>query len=1526
MTVTANIVANANLARRFSALRRHARGHVVCGFAALAVGVASADDEALFVAAVAADDHREQPVDAARPDVGGLPSVRQRLVTLDARRLDPPSDMVAPATAGDGKAGGRAVDGDWRVRMNLFDDAGFEAVFEHTFPLVNGHALRGRLANRTGEVTLAVRGNTVAGTVLTPNAAFVIRPAGRGRHTVSEVDRAWFPLPEEADESRRRVPPVDAPARLFERFVDPPPGEEASADARTSDARRKNAPAPIARGHRPSGVAGFRARWLAQGPGPILWGQVENVTPNNEVVGAVHTVLAHPTNADLLYVGATNGGIWRTDDATSMRPTWRPLTDHANSLSIGAMAFDVEDVNTLIAGIGRYSSFGGAGGDRTGLLLSRDGGETWRALEDRLFPPLGNVSGVAMRGDRIVASLARWDGGAVRSADGGASWDAIPDLSLDQYVFDLVADPSDADRLYVTVEQRGVFRSDDGGATWRNVSSHDPVLTGAFTRTVRRDGRTGNNNNAELAVGADGRVFVAVLVGGQANYIGFTDDQGGSWTAMDLPLTLEVGDAVDGLNPRFKPGAQGAIHFSILVDPNDSDAVYVGGDRQNFHFVVHDDGTYSVHNSIGARDYTGRLFRGDAGIAATGEVPSPQWEHLTHRADVAAVPGGGTGRASSPHADSREMVFDANGDIIEVDDGGVYRRTSPGDNTGDWYSLNGNLQVSEMHNIAYDPVSKMLIGGNQDTGTPEQFPRGDATWTTVTTADGGDVAVDSSEAPDVSYRYSSLQFFRGFRRQAYDASGQRIDVEFPAMLLNGVSVYRLAPDFDFTQRFSLNAVDQRRAVVGSAVSVFETFDRFATLTEAAALNRSALDRASATAYGCTDNADLLYFGHGSAYTLARQISVRQSLGEDGAPSADDLQATGYVGGRPRDIVIDQEDCATVYAIDDLRVFVSNDTGASWRDITGNLADAPVAYPDLRKLELVPSGGLFGIDNALVIGSRAGVHVMFPRAEGVWFSMNEGLPHAPVWDLDYSAEHDALFAATLGRGAWRLQPGPVVAARIEDQALEVATGAVAVELSGAFEDAGGGALSYSASSDNPLVATVAVADGEVVVTPVAAGTATVRVVATNAAGLEGITSFTVTVGVVVDLPATAVVREGDRLYLPVRLSGPMRRLVGLRYVVTGDDNPNTADASPDDYIAAGAVILPGGARQSTLYLPIVDDGLIEPPRETFKIMLLAPTPNPDFGLGRQRATTVTIREGVCDRSVAVRDAIRAGRDCADVAEVVTITELNLSGLDIHWLRSMDFAGMSALRRLNLSSNQLASLPEGIFRGLTGVLVLSLADNNLARLPLTTFWHTPALTNLSLSRNRLGALSPFALLGNPRLTTLELDDNQLQELAPQLFAWQNGFRRLALGGNQLETLPDGLFAGLPYVDYLDLDGNPGAPFTFALDLARTDADAAAPGPADVALAVRQGAPFDIAAPVAVAGGVLGGNDTAEDVVATLRTGQQVGQPFAVRQVNEQTATVRIAEVPAVPVGVCELAACYLGVALGEGEPLVLFQSEQ
>ena len=170
------------------------------------------------------------------------------------------------------------------------------------------------------------------------------------------------------------------------------------------------------------------------------------------------------------------------------------------------------------------------------------------------------------------------------------------------------------------------------------------------------------------------------------------------WLDLGVPQTAEQNGVLFGAHP----GGQGSIHLSVAADPSNPQLVYVGGDRQPyFGEGVSGSGNY-FPNSIGARDYSGRLFRGDASLpVGTG------WTPLTHS---------GTSNNSAPHADSRDMAIDAAGNVIETDDGGIYKRTQPGSATGSWVSLNGNLQTTEYHGIAWDAVSHRVIGGAQDTG------------------------------------------------------------------------------------------------------------------------------------------------------------------------------------------------------------------------------------------------------------------------------------------------------------------------------------------------------------------------------------------------------------------------------------------------------------------------------------------------------------------------------------------------------------------------------------------------------------------------------------------------------------------------------------------------------------------------------------------------------------------------------------------------------------------------------------------
>lgn len=739
------------------------------------------------------------------------------------------------------------------------------------------------------------------------------------------------------------------------------------------------------------------AQWTAEGPGPIIDGQVEGIL-DGEVVGAVNTVAPHPVDATVLYVGGANGGIWKTTTATAASPSWTLQTDAQASLSIGALEFDPTDATheTLMAGFGRYSSFGGVGGSRAGFLRTTDGGGTWTAIDGGMAGR--NISGLAPRGATIVASVDVADAftcsniGIWRSTDTGDTWSQITD-GINRGTADaLASDPSSSSTLYASLVfaddcdtggVNGIFKSTNTGESWTKVSTAamDALLTDS------------SGTHVEIAVGLSDNVFVAITPSttGQLGGIFRSGNGGTTWTAMDIPTTFE-----DTADVGIHPGGQGGLHLSLAADPTDSDIVYIGGDRQPLTF----NDTFGFPNSIGAADFSGRLFRGDAGLA-----PGSQWTPLTHS---------GTASNSSPHADSRDMDFDAGGDLIEGDDGGVYKRLSPRSGTADWVSLNGDIQTTELHSTAYDSNSDIIIGGAQDTGTPQQAIPGNVRWDELQSADGGDVAVETLSTPSQSTRYSSFQNLGAFRRRTYDASNVLQDTMFPGLVV--VS----GDDFSaqFVNPIATNPVDGDRLILGGSNSVYESLDQGDTLSEIGVGIVTLGFGRNTLAAGATGNADVLYVAGcvGSCFDDMDGLDgifVRSTAGGALAHSLS-ASASDLMQG----VVNDPAEPGEAFAIDSSTVYRTTNTGGSWTDITNNLSSLDLGT--LRSIEILKgSNG----DAVVVGGNRGGVMVAYAiEGYGFWRPIsNSDLPNAPVYELDYDATNDKLVAGTLGRGAFSLSP-------------------------------------------------------------------------------------------------------------------------------------------------------------------------------------------------------------------------------------------------------------------------------------------------------------------------------------------------------------------------------------------------------------------------------------------------------------------------------------------------------------------------
>jgi hypothetical protein len=579
----------------------------------------------------------------------------------------------------------------------------------------------------------------------------------------------------------------------------------------------------------------------------------------------------------------------------------------------------------------------------------------------------------------------------------------------------------------------GVYRSTNWthkeNATWSKVS--DTAIDDAIRQHTK---------NIKLAVSKNGRVYVAISVGassaskGELRAIFRSQDSGNSWNALSLPTTTE-----NGVQYGIHPGGQGFVHFSFEADPINPDIIYIGGDRQPSSFggtnrnimpsryytpgasdTPNTDATFP--NSIGAETYSGRLFRG----VVNPSTNTCAWVHLTHsqfiynessiqlfdasgnpqlrkfiyndgiqlfdasgnpilrfptdpEPDFPAPEGaGGTANNSAPHADSRDMAFDASGNLIECDDGGIYRRTSPQTNTGDWFSMNGNLQVTEIHSIVYDPATKLITAGTQDNGTIQLVnPYSSAEpkiWNKISPGDGAVVCVDTLHTPSSSSTPSSLLYFSsqnllGFKR--VEASGNSYN--FPGQSV-GLTSSTFSPQF-YTP-IKANSVVGGRLLLAGADSLYESFDKGDTLTK---IGTGSMTFCSCIAYGgkkdTTLRPDLVYACKNNLVFLRRPGSSPSSfVSINPFPS-------NHTYSKIIDISVDPRDWERAFIVSVSpkslssgrmsSVHMTANAGRTWIDITGSLATSNIGEIYTCDLIRNPAHNFGG----LVVGTEAGVWVL-----------------------------------------------------------------------------------------------------------------------------------------------------------------------------------------------------------------------------------------------------------------------------------------------------------------------------------------------------------------------------------------------------------------------------------------------------------------------------------------------------------------------------------------------------------------------
>jgi photosystem II stability/assembly factor-like uncharacterized protein len=351
------------------------------------------------------------------------------------------------------------------------------------------------------------------------------------------------------------------------------------------------------------------------------------------------------------YFGATGGGLWKTTDKGE---TWTPVTDgHIKSSSVGAVAVSESNPDLVYIGMGESCIRGNImSGD--GIYRSTDAGKTWThaGFEDspviskiRIHPTNPNIVYVAAFGKLSAPSEKR---GVFKSTDGGKTWKRTLFRDAKTAAIDISIDPKNPNVIFAALWEAfrleytassggpgsGLFKSTDAGETWTEISRNPGLPSGML-------GKIG------VAVsGADSNRVYAVIENANGGLYR-SDDAGATWSLAN-----------GGRNIR-----QRAFYYThVTADPKNKDVVYVlnvgtfkstdggktltnfaGGDSHEL-WIDPDDSNHIMHasDSGGAVTYTGGVAaapaggapaapgggRGGAGAWSARDYPTAQYYHV----------------------------------------------------------------------------------------------------------------------------------------------------------------------------------------------------------------------------------------------------------------------------------------------------------------------------------------------------------------------------------------------------------------------------------------------------------------------------------------------------------------------------------------------------------------------------------------------------------------------------------------------------------------------------------------------------------------------------------------------------------------------------------------------------------------------------------------------------------------------------------------------------------------------------------
>ncbi len=438
--------------------------------------------------------------------------------------------------------------------------------------------------------------------------------------------------------------------------------------------------------------------------------------------GRVSEIALDPQNPYVFYVGFATGGVAKTENNGG---TFTGIFEKEPVASIGALAVAASDPKAIWVGTGEANDRNSSGwGD--GVYLSKDGGETWsnvglkssRAIARIVVHPDDpNVAWVAAVGNLWAPGGER---GLYVTRDGGKTWTAVlqaPAPKVDRVgCGDVALDPSDPGTIYAALYARqrqpwsftsgpdatdgkdlgGIFKSTDGGATWKKLSKGLPGSTARIGLAIHR-------KNPKIVY-----AIVQSSEGGTSDIRDVTSKSGGVFRSEDGGETWV---RQSNLNPR-------PFYFSqIRVDPENPERVYVLG----FALHVSEDGGKTfredrfekVHPDLHALAIDPRrperLLLGTDGGAYQSFDAAKSWEHLNRFA------AGQFYRINLDDSDPYRICGGLQDNLNWV--GPSATRTKEGILNSDWINIEGGDGFS----CVFDPEDPQIVYAESQQGDLHRF-------------------------------------------------------------------------------------------------------------------------------------------------------------------------------------------------------------------------------------------------------------------------------------------------------------------------------------------------------------------------------------------------------------------------------------------------------------------------------------------------------------------------------------------------------------------------------------------------------------------------------------------------------------------------------------------------------------------------------------------------------------------------------------------------------------------------------------